>query len=274
MNNRYFYDIRDSKKALDTLLNITNVPKDEWENIAKLFNGFNANELVENLINKYGILPITYQELEFVFIHITTSANNCASIRKNGLFDLQESCKCNDSELKKFLDENGVEVFVDEECLIYKDQEFDISYLPSEYCISYTTSWYIKNIARKFYFDFAICGFLSINERVPYGGYIHTRPEILADIDALLETKLSEKWYTSHSPYEIVAVVKGKDILYQGDDSATNKDILLSYLITAFFAYMGYSREEVIVLKNKVRINKNCILEINPLNYWIDYRKW
>lgn len=268
MERSYIYDIRTSENAMTTLVNFTGVVPPIWEKNMSKRNQFQFDEeLVEYVIENYGHFPPVYEDWLFVYFHVTTSANRCASFKKHGILDLRESYACPDSELRTFLDNRGISIDIHECTLTYRGRIFDISYnrpVPRSGSIEHAC-W---SIGRKFYFDYTTCGFLSVWERSAYGGNVHCRPEILDDIDKLLGLTLSHEWYATHKPYEVVAVVPGTDIVYDGFDDCSSKDKILNYLTRAYNTAFGSPFEEIVLLKNHVQVPPNRILEINPITYW------
>lgn len=268
MNRNLIYDIRTSQNALSTLVNFTGVIPPIWErNISERDRFRYDEELVEYIIRKYGHFPTSYENWLFVYFHITTSANKCSNFRKYGILDLQKSYTCPESELRLFLDENGIQIDVEERTLTYQGRTYDISYNRSSPRFG-TPEYACWCIGRKFYYDFTTCGFLSVWESSPYGGYVHCRPEILSDIDGLLNLTLSQDWHLSHEPYEIVAAVQGTDILYDGDDDSSGRDKVLNYLTKAYNTAFGAPSEEILLLKNHIQVSPSRIWEINPVTYW------
>lgn len=161
MNKILNYDIRSSKNALQTLIRITGVEEKVWnENVINESKYNYMEDFVEDIISTYGEMPERYDMFKFVYFHVTTSANQCDSIRKNGILDLRKSYMCKDSELRKFLDDCDVLIDLENAILKYKDKKYDISY---GMCPSFDDNakacW---SIGRKFYYDYTSCGFLSI----------------------------------------------------------------------------------------------------------------
>lgn len=264
------YDIRTTENARQTLTNLTGVPISTWEQyLGREYEYQYIDYLVEDVINLYGYFPHSYRDFEFIYFHVTTSANGCSSFRKYGILDLKQSYSCYDSELRKFLKQNEVFIDLDKQILKYQEDLFDITYgaCPRQDTLAYKC-W---SVGRKFYFDYTTCGFLSVWERSPYGGQVHQRPEILLDIDNLLGLNLSHEWMSTHDPYEIVAKVSGEKIVYDGDDNQNEKDKVLYYLTKAYLTALGEPSEEIILIKNHVQIPPKDILEINPMVYWKNY---
>lgn len=268
MEHSYLYDIRTSANALTTLVNFTGIVPPIWERCMSKRNEFRYDEeFVEHVINTYGHFPTDYETWLFIYFHITTSANGCESFKIHGILDLIESYKCLDSELRQFLDIRGIHINIGECTLTYHGKAYDISYnrpTPRPGSKEYAC-W---SIGRKFYYDYTTCGFLSVWARSEYGGYVHRRPEILYDIDELLGLDLSQEWHMTHEPYEVVALVQGCDIVYDGDDNSSSKDKILNYLTRAYNTAFGAPFEEIVLLKNHIQVPPNHILEIKPLSYW------
>lgn len=268
MNQSYIYDIRTSETAMSTLVNFTGVVPPIWERNICMRDQFRYDEeFVEYIINKYGHFPSNYEDWIFIYFHVTTSANECASFNKYGILDLQESYKCPESELRQFLDERGIRVDINNRTLTYRGREYDITYTQSApRSGSYEHACWC--IGRKFYYDYTTCGFLSVWESNAYGGGVHYRPEILSDIDRLLGLTLSQDWCISHKPYEILAAVQGTDIVYDGNEENDSKDRIVDYLTRAYNTAFGSPFEEIVLLKNHVQVPPNRILEIKPLTCW------
>lgn len=263
------YDIRTTENAKQTLVNLTSVPLTVWESYVDRENEYNSIEdLVLDITKKHGCLPENFRTFQFVFFHVTTSANKCESFFEHGILDLKKSYLCADSELRCFLENHGVYIDLDAQMLKYNRKKYDITFgeCPSED----TEAYYRWSIGRKFYYDYAACGFLSISEKIPYGGLVHCSPEILSDIDILLNLNLSDIWKTTHSPYEVVAKVSGNRIVYDGDDELSETDKVIGYLTDAYYTAFGAPSEKFLLLKNGIQIPPKDILEIKPFEHWIN----
>lgn len=261
------YDIRTTEYARQTLVNLTGVAISVWEEYRGRENEYKyVDSLVEDIINSHGYLPSSYKDFEFIYFHVTTSSNSCKSFYKHGLLDLKQSYLCHDAELRTFLEDNDISINLEEQTLTYRKKVFDITF--GNCPIRNTEAHKRWFIGRKFYFDYTICGFLSVCEKNPYGGEVHYRPEVLMDIDNLLGLNLSQKWASTHEPYEIVVKISGEKIIYDGDDNQTEKDKVLNYLTKAYFTAFREPYENVILIKNHVQIPPTDILEIGSMNYW------
>lgn len=261
------YDIRTPEYAMETLERLTGVPERIWEQCFVDEKKYQYPEdFVEAVVRNYGNMPQTYTDFEFIFFHITTSSKGCEAIRKDGILDLQNAYKNMDSELGVFLEERGIIIDIERQLLLYGGREYDISYgkRPRQGTEEYNC-W---SIGYKFYYDYTVCGFLSVEERSPYGGRVHLRPEILLDIDNLLELGLSYEWEQEHEAYEVVARVSGDKIIYSGYDEQTDEEKVINYLTMAYMTAFYGTREREVLLKNGVQISPDKVMEIRPLSHW------
>lgn len=262
------YDIRTPILAQKTLERLTGIPIHVWkENSQKEHEFQYIEDFVENMIEVYGTLPNRYEDFKFIFSHITTSADGCSNIKQHGLLDLRRAYSNEDSELRNFLDSHGVYIDLNKQVLTYRKKQYSISYgpTPADNTIAYDC-W---SIGRKFYYDYSICGFLSVFEDIPYGGRIHYRPEILDDLDNLLELNMSQEWHLTHKPYEVISIIDGENIIYGSyDDDDDDKDKVLYYLNKAYFNAFISLHEYILITKNNVQLPRGNILEIRPFESW------
>lgn len=264
------YDIRTSKHAQKTLSSLTSIPITVWKQYLYKERQFDYPEdFVEDMIERYGKIPSSYKDFEFIYFHVTTSANDCVSIRKHGILDLKQSYLCSDSELKTFLEKHNIQINLDKKELIYyerKEQKYDITF--EENKKQKNMALECRRVGRKLYYDYVTCGFLSADARNPYGGNVHLRPEILKNIDDLLMTDLSYEWQSTHDPYVVVAEVSGEKILYDGDVNQCDHDMVIHYLMKAYHTAFNMPSEEVLILQNNIQIPHSDIIEIKPIKLW------
>lgn len=265
---KMIYDIRSNDHAQQTLVNFTGITTSVWKKYVDRESeyDYNIDSLVASVIDSaHGCLPNSYRNWYFVYFHVMTSDDNCASYWQHGILNLRRSYLCCDSGLKKFLDNFGIHIDLDKQVLSYLGREFNITFgdCPDEANDNEAyRSWLV---GRKFYYDYTTCGFLSVEKNRPYGGQVHLRPEILFDIDNLLGLDLSQKWAATHKPYKIVVKVNAEQIIH---DDASDREIVLSYLAKAYNNAFGTTSEIPIILKNDVHIPPSNILEIKPFKCW------
>ena len=265
------YDIRTSGKAAVTLENLTGVNRAIW--LAERYKNHDridytyADDDMRKIITNYGGYYPELNDLEMVVTHITTSSEKCRQIRQHGIVDLVKAYEFANSELRQFLENYEIYIDIGARRLTYKKRVFDISYGKCPpYCdIEAHAAW---SIGRKFYYDFTVCGFLSISENDVYGGWVHCRPEILSDIDALLGTRLADEWEAFKEAYAIVFKVPVNDTIYNGWDSDTESEMVKSYLHDAYMCTCIGPDTKEILCKNHVEISPNQILECYRFQEW------
>lgn len=267
-SDNLIYDIRTSDNAFKTLVDITGVPYSIWADYFLRSSDYeNDDELVLDVIETHGDFNTTFKDWSFVYFHITTSANNCEAIKKYGVMDLKRSYMCQESELRIFLDNHKIEVDLDAHILHYKETTHDISYneCPAD---EDSDLYYRWCVGRKFYYDFTTCGFLSVWEHIPYAGFVHRRPEILWDIDNLLDTDLAHEWELSYTPHQVIIQTCGKNIIVDGEPNLNDRERSLTFLIKAYTTAFGKPSEEEILLKNHIQVFPKDIIEIKPFLLW------
>lgn len=261
------YDIRDANKAACTLESITGVSLDVWLSEARRNDCADDDKDIGKIITEnYGHIP-RVNDLEMIITHVTTSGNGCESILKDGIIELKSAYQKSDSELRNFLESKGIDIQLDSNCLTYNGNRYDISY--DNRSKSYEPEKKAaQSVGWRFYKDFTVCGFFSINCKRPYLGYVHRRPEILVNLDNLLKTDLQVDWMQSHQAYEIVFKAPFRDIVYGGWDDDTEEEKMMLYLTYAYLCVsMGPDTKEVLC-KNGVRISPDQILECNRFTAW------
>lgn len=259
------FDIRTKEKAQKTLTKLTGVHSSIWAQKMGHEHEYECQEhFMADIIRTYGYLPKNYRELDFVYFHVTSSANDCKSFRKHGILDLKKSYMCDDSELKQFLECRDIYIDLEKKILKYHKKEFDITYRPGP------KRNHIEKLAwavgRKFFYDYTTCGFFSICADTPYGGQVHRRPEILEDIGKLLQLNLEQEWIKTHKPYEIVVKISGNQIVYCGSEDDSEEEKVLRYLVKAYITFKEGTSEEPVLMKNGVQIMPSDIIEIKPFS--------
>lgn len=85
--------------------------------------------------------------------------------------------------------QKGINILLDSNCLKYNGKYYSISF---EDCAwDHESEEYAAwSGGRRFFYDFNVFGFFSINTNRQYGGNVYRRPEILCDLDNLLKTRM------------------------------------------------------------------------------------
>lgn len=117
------YDIRTTEYAQSTLTKLSGVPISTWLQYRVSESKYQyTDSFLADVIASHGSLPLSYKNLVFIYFHVTTSANGCSSIRKNGLLDLKQTYLSIDSELRVFLDQHDIKFNFDYRVMTHRDQ--------------------------------------------------------------------------------------------------------------------------------------------------------
>ncbi len=254
------FNITTQKAAQRTLRELTGISEETWKlHIHKEENYAYSDDFVKDMLREFATrdLPRSYTDMDFVFFHITTSGNGCASIRKNGLTDLQKTYQNGNSELRAFLDEHGVLIDLFKKKLTYEGGIFKISFENdlTDYDDYDSEEYQCWSIGRKFFYDYTVCGFLSIRDDFAYDEQMYNkRPEILMDIDNLLGTQLVSEWERTHLAYKVIAKVSGRDICYAYEDEQSEEEKIMAYIAMAYDVAFKNGAENIVLIKNGVQI--------------------
>lgn len=248
------FDITTPQKAYDTFLKLSNISElilNHYITEAKHLSS--ANESFTTMARNFNFSPTFIpDELICHAQHITTSANGCINIKQHGLKDLQSTYEDTNSELRQFLDSQDIKINLPDKTLSYSGEQFSIAYVEENKNLS---AW---KVGRKFYYDYNLCGFLSFNRKVYYGGRVNQRPEILHNITDLIHKDVSTIWKNTHKPYVVKFAILYKD-LYR--DSEGEMDLLES----VFYNIVNDPEDKVIITNYGISVPPQDIISIEPL---------
>lgn len=233
------YDIRTRENAEKTLVGFTGIPFENWK--AYEANGEFA-EMAESLVDK-----IDLSDLFFRGTHITTSRNYCSDIKKYGLLGLDKIYNIEDSDFRKFLNENGVYINFEKKCISYNSKRIDFTDINSSEHTIFLLANRINN-------DFGTNIFLCMESYKSYPTNIHVRPEILKNIDQVFETNLSELWAKQSKPYRIEVKI--------GDYMLGEKLDVDELIYDAYFIADRGLAQHLLSLDTNVFVPKENIIEI------------
>lgn len=132
-------------------------------------------------------------DLSLVSLHVTTNDDNCDSIRKYGLMNLQYTIN-NDTVLGIYLREQGVNIDFAQKTIKYKNEVYSIAE-KDEYAFPGSKEYIKNSVIRKLYRDYQINGFFCCKNVLQYGGGVRHRPEILNNLSAMLNNQdISYNW--------------------------------------------------------------------------------
>lgn len=253
------YDISTIENCYKTMEEMTGFRY--WEDMFKIYayRYIDEPDLMKSEIMEskhIHIKDIDLESIYFVLLHVTTSANGCKNIKKEGLHDLVWSCT-HDTELKQFLDNQHIRIDIE-------NQKIDINgtlhEIPNNLKIS-------GGVGYKLFGDSEICGCFQIDKDFPYGGNVHQRPEILHNINKLVKgIDLEYIWYETHVPYIVKFKVPYNNIdIFLSMSHNERKSEILEKLFGCAFATVFYNRfscDNIGILKNSKYIPANDIISI------------
>lgn len=261
-----YFDITNKKKAIIFLSNFTNVSR---ENITKFVTDNTVQNDIftdatkvtsDNYCDKFQLQPeyLDVNNVMLCAIHYTSNNDENQSIKEYGLRDLQFTLSHN-TPLNNFLKTFDIKFNIEKKSMIAKGNEYNIEY------VNYSADNPVTHIARKIYYDNQVSCFFNINDINDYLGCVHLRPEILYNIDELLKTDLSHKWYKSCKGYEIKFYAKISDFTEYSFPNE-RKTIAENMIDMSLSVISDCARGEVFAyLKPDAIVPFNNILEINNI---------
>ena len=272
---KIIYDITTVEKAKETLVGLTGISIDifDYAHITQsLKNQYYFADKIRDEACKLGNyhFDTDLNNIDFLVQHITTSTSSCDGIRKKGLKNLYLTYQDKESELHQFLDDNEIYIDLENEKIKVHNKEYSIHYGEKNFGLS-DLEENLWSIARKFYYDFCICGFFSIDSTRAYGGYVHKSPEILYNISELCKVDLRGKWSQSSSGY-IVSFYASRDELVDtitnSEKESSDEEFLQSLVYRAVDSAYFSIDERIALLKDDVSIEPSRIKDISQFSAW------
>lgn len=145
--------------------------------------------------------PILEHQLIVNSLHVTTNYDQCASIYRTGIKDLQ-AVVTEDTPLHSFLKERGVTIDVLNAELLYNGKVYPLN--RNSTGGSATDDVGLNYVSWKLYTDFPVCGFLCSSNALNYGGHVNKRPEFLNNISNFLNRpELVAEWMEITQAYVV-----------------------------------------------------------------------
>lgn len=256
------YDITNKENAYNTLLRLSNINELVIQHYLHKIKYGLVDTSIEEMLEKYDVRP-TFKKDELIchLQHMTTSANGCEHIKEKGLMDLRITYEDTDSELRQFLDEQGVKIDLPGQRIYFNGED-----LGSIECSkkTYSNDPGSKQHKRyfvgfKFYKDFNVCGFLSFNHKSLYGGNVHRRPEILYNISSLIGKAIDDIWSHTHQSYIVKFSVPYKQVTFERGNIDE-----MELLRDAFYnAVYNDTDEKIVIMNDHIEIPPEDIISID-----------
>lgn len=258
------YDITDKENAYNTFLRLSNVDERVLQRYINEAKYGGSGDIFKRMLEKYDVRP-TFKKDELIchLQHMTTSANGCEHIKEKGLTDLRVTYEDTDSELRQFLDEQGVKIDLPGQRIYFNGEDLG----SIEYSKENNSSDYYSPIHRrwcighKFYYDFCICGFFSFDHKRPYEGNVHYRPEILLNISQLIGKNIGKLWTETHKTYVVKFAVPY--------DNLFNKELneIDDFLYRAFNNAIDEPEENIALLQDHITVPPEDIISIERFDF-------
>lgn len=208
------FDITTKESAMQTLCQFTGISENKIISFLEKNTHINQYGSVdtmdvsaEKLLHENGTSfeTLDVQSLNLKVIHYTSNNDNCATIRKLGLGDLQFALT-EDTPLKRFLEKNNIVINPATCTLVYNGEQHDITYRTEGFDRPST-----HKIAHKIYFDNQLNGFFRNSNIERYGARVNKRPEFLYNIDDCFKLNLSYAWEKECTAYRITYLAPVSD---------------------------------------------------------------
>lgn len=271
------YDISSCEAAILTLSSMLNIDTLEIKNCCAV-----NDDIIDNWENIFEISDVFFKEISFVGScaigqHITTSNENCHSIKKYGLINTQETLK-NNTVIKQFLEnEIGLIFDIDKKSFKYKGINYDIDYYKLRNSINEDGKPPVYSLSRKIYAEthYPVNFFFYNNDLKSYS-CIYKMPEVFSDIlkfillidsNKLEKTNIFEKWIEEAIPYLITFRVDFREINIEDlIDSHYDEITVKKELISNAFNVVLDNRDRISAsLKNFAKIEIDNIINIKQI---------
>ncbi|MCB8817373.1 hypothetical protein [Desulfosporosinus shakirovi] len=203
MHDETMFDITSQEKAKGFLSNFLNIGIDNIENyISNNAVEYDAEDFIDK--NDIKLEKVQIRNLQLIVQHISTSHDECQSLRKFGLLNLQQSLTM-ETILKEYLASFGIFFDISNKWMACKGEKIDITYKSDDIGLPGGSQKHrICRVAHKIYYDYQINGFFSMANKTSYGGRVHERPEFLHNLKELFKANIIEdNWMKRVNPYLI-----------------------------------------------------------------------
>ncbi|MFO1444469.1 hypothetical protein KDN24_14920 [Bacillus sp. Bva_UNVM-123] len=121
-------------------------------------------------------------ELIMTSLHVTTNNDECSSIKKYGLVNLQQAILLN-TPLNKYLQNHGVQIDLEKKQIHHKGEIYDIAKGYRGILGRGSAEW----VSFKLFEDYQINSFFSCENVLNYGGNVNENPEFVYNLAKLLK---------------------------------------------------------------------------------------
>lgn len=275
------YDIRTTDAARNSVYEMTGMTAYEFFQEYVIESTRDFDEFWDR--NEKRIDAIDISDLKIIGFHVVSSLDECAEIKKNGLWNLQRVLT-GDTMLKRVLEQYGLTFDVVNKTMIYKGQTWDVN--PERYVgredlteEEELLDW----ISNRIYYDYCVDGFFFCDDVTTYGTDIHKRPEIILNIVNMFPdlSEMEDWWKENGKTYEVVFYATPEQIMrdffglpkedeeypfqywYELSNEQKIKKKLLSLAIEGMY---GGLRKQYLCIKDELSVPAEQIIECNILD--------
>ncbi len=196
------FDITTYESSIKFLEEFLNIDSETIYNFIKSNpNDIYVDDFIE--INTIDLESLTIENIEAVVLHVTSNDDECESIMKTGLMNLQQALTM-DTPLKRHLKKYNIEFDISNNIMWVRSEAHEIKY-DSNISGYEVKKDKLNSLARKIYFDHQIDGFFAVQNYKDYGGNVHKRPEFLHNIKELFKggERIEDEWIEESKHYVI-----------------------------------------------------------------------
>lgn len=258
------YNITTKELAYRSISEMTELTRSEIEKIIHEDNDY--NKILESLSS--NLKEFSLDTIKIYAFHVTTSSDECKSIKENGLFNLQRVLS-SDTRLCNYLKKKSVIFDIGNKTFEYSGKRFNIDYEQYRNILSYDSC--LKEIARRIYDDNAVNGFLTKEGK--YASPINETPEILLKIYEKLHSdlNLTEDWKKDCKAYIIYFFAYLNQIQmcsFDLEDEYDDSELIIKLLEYAIDKVINNMGQKILYIKNDIDIPAEQITNIMPFKHW------
>lgn len=189
------FDLRDvtgSLKFLEEWLGVSK--KSIMDYIVNSQSNIDVDDFLE--IGSIDIDSLDIENISYIASHVTTTIDNLAFMKSNGLMDLATLLTL-DSPLSKYLASHNLVFDITNKRLLCNETEYDIDYYregKSKFIDRESIEGRVDSIAHKVCYDNQISAFFTMEGDKAYLTQIHLRPEFLVNISNLCKRDIESPW--------------------------------------------------------------------------------
>lgn len=196
------FDLSTYETTIEFLSSLIGVKEKEIINFMKLNTAdYNTKHFIEKF--NINLESLQLQDVEAVILHVTTNNDKNNSIKKYGLLNLQQ-CLTMDTPLKNYLKRKRILFDISNHIMLVNNKSIDIFFCEDEYLPHGSNKEKIHSVYNKIYKDHQITGFFCSPDPLAYLGGVSRRPEILGDINNILENELLEIEWEDNTKHYII----------------------------------------------------------------------